>query len=240
MGSATGARVANLFTAVHPDVYRHLLHLPLLSYTLFVPKDSPVKASEQDGFPPIILIHGMGGGRGDLLPLECYLKWHGRRRIYRIGLNTSRTLDGMSRSLAQFTQRVLKANEASQVDMVAHSLGGIVARLAINDHALIADRVRTLITMGTPHQGTIPARFMDTRLIRALHPDSPTIQKLKRNGWPQGVRGVSIGSKNDLIIMPADSAFAEGAEQVDMSPFTHFSYLIDPRSWSLIRRILEE
>jgi triacylglycerol lipase len=239
MGSAIGTRASKIISVLHPDVYRHLFHLPLMSYVLFVPRKARVRAARHDGFPPVILVHGLGGSRGDLLPIECYLKFFGRRRIYRINLNTKQSLGAMSRSLSRFVERVLKANGAEKADIVAHSLGGIVARLAINDPQF-APRVRTLVTMGTPHQGTVPARFMDTRLTRALHPNSPVMRKLKKSEWPKGVRGVAFWSKNDLIVLPPESAVVDGASPVDMSPFTHFSYLIDPRSWAAIRKILDQ
>ena len=237
MGKKQNRHPSNPFTAIHPDVYRHLLHLPLLSYSLFVPRQAAVKTAKKDGFPPIILVHGLGGRRGDLLPMECYLRFSGRKRTYRIGIDDKRSLSGKSRSLALFIQKVLQMNDCSQVDIVAYSLGGIVARLAILDHG-IASHVRRLVTLGTPHRGTIPARYMDTRLIRDLHPDSPVIQRLNRSKWPKGIKGTTFWSKNDLFVLPSQSASVSGTTRIDMSPFTHFSYLIDPKSWSAVKKAL--
>ncbi len=237
MGTVLRARAARLFSAVHGDVYRHLLHLPLLSYSLFGAKQVRVKAGAQDGFTPVILVHGLGGSRGDFVPMEMYLRYHGRRRTYRIGLNNRRSLKETSAALARFVKRVARVNGSPQVDIVAHSLGGIVARLAIAEHGL-DDVVRTLVTMGTPHQGTVSARYMDTKLTRALRTDSPVIRSLNEAGWPIKVKGVTFWSSNDLLILPAETAAMAGTLQIDMSPFTHFSYLIDPRSWAAVREAL--
>jgi triacylglycerol esterase/lipase EstA (alpha/beta hydrolase family) len=130
-------------------------------------------------------------------------------------------------------------NGSEKVDIVAYSLGGVVSRLAIIDHHL-ENRVRTLVTMGTPHHGTFPARYVDTVLGRSLRPGSPTIQRLKNSPWPKEVRGVTFWSKNDLLILPPEAAAVEGTSQIDMSPFTHFSYLIDPRSWAAVRSALTD
>lgn len=240
MGSAIkslGTKTGNVFSVVHHDVYRHLLQFPLLGYSLFAAKKVPVRAAKQDGFPPVILVHGLGGSRGDLLPMECYLRLHGRKRIYRIGLHGKNSVREMSRQLARFIRRVVKVNESPKVDIVAYSLGGIVSRLAILDHGL-EEVVRSLVTMGTPHNGTMPARYANTVLTRSLCPGSPVMKKLKNSPWPKGVRGVSFWSKNDILVHPPETAAAEGTSQIDMSPFTHFSYLIDPRSWAAVQTAL--
>jgi len=42
-----------------------------------------------------------------------------------------------------------------------------------------------------------------------------------------------------MMILPPESAALEGADQLEVTPFTHYSYLIDPRSWVLVRNELE-
>jgi len=118
-------------------------------------------------------------------------------------------------------------------------MGGIVARLAIHEHRL-ARSVRTLITLGTPHRGTYPARFANTNLTRELRPDSDLMSRLIKRPWPRRVRGVTFWSRNDLFVLPAQSAAAEGTDHVDVTPFTHYSYLIDPKSWAAVGRALAD
>ncbi len=239
MGSILINKTSSFFKVVDSDVYRHLLHLPLLTYSLFSGKKNPVKRARIDGHRPLILIHGFGGTRGDLLPLELYFRAHGRRRIYRIDLRDKTSMEEMSKRLASYTQRVLKVNRAEQVDLVGYSLGGIISRMAIAEHGL-KGLVHTLVTMGTPHQGTTQARYVGSMLGRSLRPDSETMQRVKQYPWPEGVRGISFWSKNDLIVAPPEGAAAEGTKQIDMSPFTHFSYLIDPRSWVAVKKALAD
>lgn len=236
MGARLGA-TGNILSIVHSDVYRHLAQMPLLAYSLFAPRKAPVRSGKKDGFLPVILVHGYGGSRGDLLPMEYYLRLRGRKRVYRIGLHPKHSVKQMSQVLARFIEKVLAVNDAQKVNIVGYSLGGIVARLAILDHAL-EEKVETLVTMGTPHHGTHPARFVNGGLGRSLRPESPVIQKLKEARWPKGVRGVTFWSQNDVFILPPESAIMKGTTQVNMSPFTHFSYLIDHRSWAAVRDAL--
>jgi hypothetical protein len=58
-------------------------------------------------------------------------------------------------------------------------------------------------------------------------------------GWPEEVHGVSFWSRSDMVVLPPESAALDGTEAVEVTPFSHYSYLIDPRSWALVREQLE-
>ena len=55
-----------------------------------------------------------------------------------------------AKRLAEFIDKVLAATGASQVDIVAHSMGGLVARVAIKNYGC-SSKVRKLIMVGTPN-----------------------------------------------------------------------------------------
>jgi len=61
-----------------------------------------------------------------------------------------------ARQLAADVNRILARSGAAQVDIIAHSMGGLDARKPIVDEGL-ATKVRTLTTIGTPHLGTSSA-----------------------------------------------------------------------------------
>jgi triacylglycerol esterase/lipase EstA (alpha/beta hydrolase family) len=181
----------------------------------------------------------MGGKRGDFLPMSLYLRLMGRTRSYRINFDAGQSIEEMAEALANFIRDVINATGEKHVEIVAHSLGGIVSRLSINEHA-IDSHVKTLITLGTPHKGTYPARYANTANIRDIRPDSVLIRRLNGKSLPGNIRTVTFWSKNDLFVLPAESAALEGSEQIDASPFTHYSYLIDPESWIKVGRILAQ
>lgn len=234
-GQVVGQGLAWLYNAVDPDVRRHLAQLPLMSYSLLAGRPGEVRAGEDDGAHPLIFVHGLGGNSGEFLPMALYLKLAGRSRSYRARFEPGQSLDEMAATLADFIESVRRVNGTEQVEVVAHSLGGLVARLAILDHDL-AGAVRTLITLGTPHGGTHAARFAGTGITRQLRPDSPLIQRLASDGWPEGVAGVTMWSRGDVMVLPAEAALVEGTRTVDASPSTHYGYLLHPDSW---RRVWE-
>jgi pimeloyl-ACP methyl ester carboxylesterase len=233
-----GRKALELYDAVDPDVARHLAQLPLLSYTLLASRDQTIKPQEPDGYRPVIFVHGLGGTRGDFLPMAGFFWLQGRRRSYRIFFGRGQNISQMATALARFIRKVMKVTGERKVDIVAHSLGGVVSRLAVLDHGL-SRNVAVLLTMGSPHNGTHSARYARTAITRDLRPDSALMRRLRVARWPSGVRGVSFWSRSDLLILPPESALVKGMRPVEMSPFTHFSYLIDPKSWAAVLENLE-
>ncbi len=239
-GTFVGRKVAEGYHSIDPDVMRHVAQVPLLGYSLLVSRRDPIEAGEPDGYPPLIFVHGLGGNRGNFLLMAGYFWMMGRKRSYKIHFDGGQSLEDMAHALARFIEDVRKATGEDQVDIVAHSMGGIVTRLALAENDTLK-HVRTLITLGTPHYGTYPARYANTELTRALRPDSDLMQRLERaDRLAKNMRVVTFWSRNDLFVLPPTSAALEGAEQIDATPFTHYSYLIDPKSWKAVGKILLE
>ena len=236
-GTFVGRKVADGYRKIDPDVMRHLAQVPLLSYSLFVSRREEIDPGLPDGHPPLIFVHGLGGNRGNFLLMAWYLRLHGRRRSYKIHFEGGQSMEEMAAALAGFVRDVKKATGERGVEMVAHSLGGIVARMAVSEHRL-ASSVETLITLGTPHKGTYTARYANTTVIRDMRPESDLIKRLNGKPWPKKVRGVTFWSRNDLFVLPPEAAAVEGTEQVEMTPFTHYSYLIAPKSWIAVGKAL--
>jgi len=232
-GRFVGEKVAAAYRGVDPDVHRHVAQLPLMSYSLFTRKARPVEAGEPDGHPPLVFVHGLGGGRGDFVPMAWYLRFMGRRRSYSIRFEGTGDVESRGGQVAAFIREVVAVTGEPRVDVVAHSLGGVAAQVAILDHDL-GRRVRRLVTLGSPHGGTYAARLGNTPVTRDLRPDSALMERLRRTPLPRSVEAVSFWSGSDLVIMPPESAALPGSRQVEMTPFTHYGYLIHPRSWRAV------
>ena len=125
---------------------------------------------------------------------------------------------------------VARAQPGVPIDLLAHSQGGVVARLAIERAAAagrLPDTVRTLVTVGSPHAGAplatgvgamqlSPAGRMvlaelrssgvagplDDRLpaMTDLAATSPVMAELHDRPMPKRVRFVSLGGSGDLIV----------------------------------------
>jgi pimeloyl-ACP methyl ester carboxylesterase len=95
---------------------------------------------------PVILLHGFGGSRSNLLALGAYIRLVGFDNVSYFEYPRWQTLGD---SAAQLGRVVEEKSGGSGVHLIGHSLGGTVARR----YAVAAPRraVRSLITLGSPY-----------------------------------------------------------------------------------------
>src|SRR5258708_2818056 len=72
----------------------------------------------------------------------------------------------------------------ARVTVIAHSMGGLGARAYLRTHG--AGRVRKLITIATPHHGTVHARFGAGDNARQMSRGSRFLEELREQ---EGLRG---------------------------------------------------
>lgn len=126
------------------------------------------------------------------------------------------------------------------VDVVAHSQGGVVARLAATRPAGPPASVATLVTLGSPHEGadlattiaavrTVPGgraavEAVRSRVVPDLDPARPAVAQLAegsplqvdlaRRSLPAGIRVVSVAARGDLVVASPRTRLAGGATSV--------------------------
>jgi len=98
---------------------------------------------------PVVLVHGLLGNPTNFLAIRTFLARRGIRNFasfwYRPQINHQR----LALRLASVLEGVCTATDVKQVDVVGHSLGGLVARYLIEMGE--GRRVRRLVTLGSPH-----------------------------------------------------------------------------------------
>lgn len=247
---SAGKAVAAGYRAVDPDLRRHIALTPLVGLTSIAPGDREVVPKPDDGHRVVMFVHGLGGQPGNFVAMKTWFRLHGRTRYYAFPLTDAETssdvesadLESMGTTLAQRIRQVVEVNgleDDATIDIVAHSMGGLATRLALRD-ATVAERVRQVVTLGTPHGGTWAARYADTVLTRALRPSSVTLQRLEAQlpwpGPPTLPPLTALWSRADMLLLPHDTACVEGAENIEIEGASHLDYLIAP---SIMRRVFE-
>ena len=108
--------------------------------------------------------------------------------------------------------------------IVAHSMGGLVARAYLRRHG--GSKVARLITLGTGHHGSVLACLGIGRNARQMEPGSPWLESLARETLP--VPTTSIYSRHDNFVMPQASAVLSGARIIALVGVGHLSMGCSP------------
>jgi len=118
----------------------------------------PVPGPTARGAPlPVVLVHGLFGFDRIGLPGARVDYFRGiARHLGSLGCHAHAVKLPRASSVPARAQELVAAIEAlshERIDLIAHSLGGLDARYALA-HLGLASRVRSLVTIGTPHRGT--------------------------------------------------------------------------------------
>jgi triacylglycerol lipase len=175
--------------------------------------DPPV-ASDRPG--PVLLVPGYGGGTGSLAELAERIRAAGRAATI-VALPGDGT--GDLREQAAALDRAVAG--AASVDLVGFSAGGVVVRLWVQEHGG-EDRVRRVVTLGSPHQGARIAGSAASVLPGAcptacqqLAPGSRLLAELA-SPVPDPPEWLSVWTADDQTVTPPDSARLPGAVNVEL------------------------
>lgn len=122
--------------------------------------------------------------------------------------------------------------------VVAHSKGGLVAKAALALPEADA-RVRGIVTIGTPFEGSRYATWFPSRTIRRLSPRDPGLRRLARE-IDANVRIVAIRPAVDPHVpRAAGHPGLAGAVEVELPLTGHFRPLGDPLLHAAVVRAVE-
>jgi triacylglycerol esterase/lipase EstA (alpha/beta hydrolase family) len=171
-------------------------------------------AAATPGADPVLLVHGYMDTAASpwWRAAERRLRRVGydRDRIHRVGLGSvPGTTVGSPRAYGRRVRAAIgrvAADAEGQVDVLAHSMGGLCARWGI-ERLDGAAEVDDLVTLGTPHQGSRLAYLgLATAGGRAMVPGSPFLRDINGDPVPDGVDYTAVWSAADEAIRPATNA----------------------------------
>jgi triacylglycerol lipase len=201
-----------------------------------------VATAATPGQPPVLLIHGYFATRGSLHLLESHLTMRGLIVMsYPLGrpINVGDIRDSAG-LIARKVESIVAQTGIARVDIVGHSMGGLVG-LDYLKRLGGRHRVRRLVMLGTPTQGTWSALF---GLVTAplglaslqLLPGSPFLRELAERPLPDGAEVVSIGAVRDWLA-PLASTVLDGVQHIAL-PTGHSGLLVDAEVAEVVVEIL--
>jgi pimeloyl-ACP methyl ester carboxylesterase len=158
---------------------------------------------------PVLLVHGMVDNRSIFTLLSRSLRRCGFSQVRTVNYSVfTSDIRAAAQSLGQAVDRICVETGYDRVHVVAHSLGGVVARYHVQRQGGDA-RVHTLVTLGAPHGGTGAAKVLPLRLCRQLRPDSDVIAELAEPAAACRTRFLAVWSDLDQLIYPKPNARIE-------------------------------
>ena len=214
-------------SAIRREALSLLTHGVLLPFGFRRPRPRPDRRREQR---TVVFVHGLVANRSGFFPLQAYLRLHGHERQLAFNYRSSGSIERQALALKR---AIDDGVGGGRIDLVAHSMGGLVARCYLQ---LLggARRVDRLITLGTPHHGTHAANFIPSAFVRQLLPESPFLQHLNAQPPPEGLRATSIVAGRDLLIQPVASASCPFGDSVVFDDLGHVELLFRPRVFAEI------
>jgi triacylglycerol esterase/lipase EstA (alpha/beta hydrolase family) len=171
----------------------------------------------------VVFVHGYLANRSSFLPLAGYLRLRGLRALHGFDYASA---GGVVNAAIALRDHLRATVRGGRIDLVCHSLGGLVARVYLQELGG-ARRVDRCITLGTPHRGTYNAYWVASRVGRQLRPDSALLERLEATRAAAArVRFTSIVAGSDNIVVPR--VFAAGDDVVHVPHLGHVGMLFSP------------
>ncbi len=187
----------------------------------------------------VVLIHGIGDDSSKMERLRRHLVSTGRE-VHALALRANwgqSGIDSQAEEVRQYVDAHLPQGE--RFDLIGFSMGGIVARYYVQRLGGL-ERVRRLVTVSSPHRGTIMAYLLGTKASRQMRPGSAFLRDLASDAEQLARVGfTSFWTPFDLIILPASSSIVRGAKCHRVWCLAHPLMVAEPRCLRAITASLD-
>jgi len=155
---------------------------------------------------PVLLVHGYGANKSNWMFVRRHLHQAGFGRLHAFNYNAlAADIPRLAERCAEQADELRTRLGVDRVHLVGHSLGGIIARYAVQVLGLRG--VGVCITIASPHGGVRLARYSapfasmaPLHSASSLRPDSTVMTLLRSSARPLPTRFVAYYSNLDLLV----------------------------------------
>ena len=188
---------------------------------------------------PVLLLHGVGCNAGVWSSFMARLARGGVRPVYTLSYGPPlASIEAFADQLAVKVEAIIAATGAVKVTLLCHSMGGLVARAYLRRFG--GARVRAVVTIGTPHRGSLLAGKFPGTCLAEMSPGSEWLSRLAATAPPADVRCVALWSWHDSMVLPQLNARWEGAEEFEFVGVAHNALLADAAVDACVDRLLAQ
>ena len=175
----------------------------------------------------ILLLPGYNLNRFTLLPLQWYLQRKGYMWVWAINRPfKGRCIEDFVDAAIQDLELLQRLSGISQIDIIGHSMGGLIAR---EIEQKIPQSVHSVLTLGTPWQGTMIHILGYPSHVHEMAPGKTLTTKSSGFTAPS----LSLWSDEDWIVLPPTNAIHPKIpiKSIDAG---HISLLLSAQSYQCI------
>jgi triacylglycerol esterase/lipase EstA (alpha/beta hydrolase family) len=205
------------------DEFKTIAQAPkMIFYALLMPDPKPAPAAL-----PVLLLHGIGCNAAVWTGMRRHLEREGLGPVYALSYGPPfASIETFAPQVAAQVAQIERDTGASQVVMVCHSMGGLVARTYIRRYG--GAHVRRLMTLGTPHAGSRHAWLMHGDSLTEMRPGSAYLADLQvLNDQEAVVPSVSLWSWHDSMVTPQVSSNVDWMKNIVIAGVAHNALLGD-------------
>ncbi|MFM1921766.1 MAG: hypothetical protein RLZZ303_3400 [Candidatus Hydrogenedentota bacterium] len=185
---------------------------------------------------PILCVHGYVCNGGYWASMRAVLARSGHGRSYTLNMDpTFGSIETFAAAVARRVDEILAETGESKVILLGHSMGGLVSRCYVQRHGGV-DKVSRIVTLGTPHHGTVSAYGGFGEDARQMRPSDAWLKALNAEP-PVDVPITSIYTFHDNIVFPQDTSVLPGAKNIGLPGIGHLELAFSP---AVQRLVLEE
>jgi hypothetical protein len=192
---------------------------------------------------PVVFVHGIFHNSTAFYRIERGLRKNQFTNHKTVELWTS--LSSVENMAAQLKADVMSALNRAKLGrgfpfkarLVAHSLGGMVVRVALLD-SHFAKHIDKVVFLGTPHQGSPFYHFPLPRCLKDLSPNSRTMHRLVHEPLPGNILYWNLRGALD-IVTPRAATFLPHVPNMVFEGVGHAGLLSDPGVVESVVEILE-
>jgi pimeloyl-ACP methyl ester carboxylesterase len=190
---------------------------------------------------PIVFVHGYMQNRVGFVGLARSLARRGLGPMYGFNYPWFASIASNARRLDRFVARVCKESGSPAVDLVCHSMGGLVAMEMMRDEAKREKlAVRRCVTIATPHAGVMWQGPLLGIGATSLRRGSKLL--VAHAGTKLAVPCLSIYSSHDNVVHPKESSSLSirGGRDVEVAGLAHLAILFAPEVADHVAAFLAE
>lgn len=187
---------------------------------------------------PIILVHGIFDTQSIFNRMNAYLTRLGWE-VHTLNLVPNDGRLGLEVLAKQVSDYVAKTFPHEQpIDVVGFSMGGIVSRYYVQRLNGV-ERVQRLVTISSPHNGTLTGFLYPTLAASQMRPNSSFLQDLNQDLTPlERLNFTSIWTPFDGMIVPAKSSQISVGEELTVNVLVHAWMVTDIKALDVVAKTL--